>query len=157
MSDDPILLVTSAEKDLSILIYGLYRIATVPPGDYPLEMREKWKGLLLPCSFIEEVLYSEDGGGEQILYHTPQIIAFRILEMKHPGQLQKWKAYGFPEEPSEDSNSTFAFPEEFVEQLSIAEAKLRYLDDMEILDEILSNPPFHVHIPLMEEFRPSIN
>ena len=90
MSDDSTLLVTSTELDLSILIYGFYRITIVPPGEYPLTMREKWKDLLLPYSFIEEVIYREDGGGEQVMYHTPQTLALRILEKKFPGEIKFW-------------------------------------------------------------------
>ena len=118
---------------------GLVRVKEIPAGEAPLEIRERWVGLILPCHPIagfpnkgerekgalsgKETTY-KDGqpvpDGRVGLYNrcmvsVPQKESLRILALNCPWAANYWYRLGFPKPAP---NDCFAFGENEVEIIS---------------------------------------
>ncbi len=113
---------------------GRIRIKTVPSGDAPLEIRQAWVGLVLPCY----AMAGYDPGRARTLkglelklnpygYHCPQDLALQVLDKRAPGAAAWWRSEGFPH-----SNKNFCFTLAEAEIISgVQMQKVRVADDME--------------------------
>ncbi|MES3031380.1 MAG: hypothetical protein V4697_03125 [Patescibacteria group bacterium] len=88
---------------------GHIRITKVPDGEAPLEVREAWVGLTLPCGpYLGFSGVGEERGvltGESVGcptcgrygFSVPQDEAIAILEKAKPEAALWWKKHGFPQ------------------------------------------------------------
>lgn len=99
---------------------GQIKIIATPEGEAPLEVREAWIGLILPCHPI--LGYSEGDIGalsrepterNRQVINVPQDEAIRILALFHPEAVQWWNDHGYPTQ-----GGYFSFGEREVEIIS---------------------------------------
>src|SRR5262245_31416390 len=84
---------------------GRIRIVRVPEGEAPLEIRQAWVGLVLPC---DPYLGYPASGGEQGVctgrksarnrygFGVPQDQAIAVLDIENPQAAAWWRTQGFP-------------------------------------------------------------
>lgn len=119
---------------------GRIRIVKTPDGEAPLEIREAWVGLVLPCDpylgYPDEgmergVLNNKEAPLNRCGFSVPQDQAIAILEQKKPEVAKWWKEHGFPQ-----VNEYFGFAEKEVEITSgITRQRI-----IEVCDEMTGNP-----------------
>lgn len=96
---------------------GLIKIIKTPAGEAPLEIREVWVDMILPCGPIlgysggpECGVLSEESTQSRYSFSVPQEEAIAILERKSPETATWWREHGFPHD-----GQYFGFAEEEAE------------------------------------------
>lgn len=101
---------------------GRIRIKTTPEGEPPLEIREAWVGLVLPClPFLgylgtgskKGVLTGAELQDNRCCFSVPQNEAIAILEQHNPDAAKWWRQLSIPQ-----SGRYFCFAEDEAEILS---------------------------------------
>ncbi|HVV15121.1 MAG TPA: hypothetical protein VHD55_01850 [Candidatus Paceibacterota bacterium] len=114
---------------------GRIRITKVPDGEAPLEVRQAWVGLELPCGPIcgygdeppKGVLSNEPIKKNMYGFDVPQREALEILEASSPEAAAWWRTHGFPE-----GNDYFVFDRHWAEIISgVTMQEITVWDNME--------------------------
>ena len=82
---------------------GIIRIVKIPEGDAPLEIREAWVGLELPCltkhdesKEVKNIISQEIRQPRPNCWYVPQDMALEILEEAAPEAAQWWLEHDYP-------------------------------------------------------------
>lgn len=89
---------------------GTIRFTAVPRGGAPLEIREQWIGLEVPCLFSHDGVPPNPGDTTRDVetglevpdypgYMVLQVHALEALEKKSPKAVKYWQSRGFPLQP----------------------------------------------------------
>ncbi len=89
---------------------GTIRFTAVPRGGAPLEIREQWVGLEVPCLFTHDGVPPNPGDTNRDVetglevpdypgYIVLQVHALEALEKKSPEAVEYWQSRGFPHAP----------------------------------------------------------
>ncbi|MEO8637717.1 MAG: hypothetical protein ABI430_02350 [Candidatus Taylorbacteria bacterium] len=114
---------------------GLIKITRVPCGEPPIDVRQEWVGMVLPCHpFVgypdsgmdQGVLSGEKATLNRFGFSVPQDEAIAILERAAPGAARWWREHGYPK-PGE----CFGFAENEAEIISDVTQKTIIMVDEE--------------------------
>ena len=88
---------------------GVVRFTSVPKGDAPLKIRQKWVGVEVPCLFSHDGVPQEGDRLHDVVsgmeipdypgYIILQAMAIEELKKKSPFAATWWKKHGFPHHP----------------------------------------------------------
>ena len=87
--------------ELNAELIGRIRITSTPDGEAPLEIREKWIGIEMPCLYYDghahaSGVVSKKYRGAQASYVVFQKDAIDALAHVHPEAAQWWNSVGYP-------------------------------------------------------------
>ncbi len=118
---------------------GRIRIIKIPDGEAPIEIRQAWVGLTLPCDpylgypdkgLERGVLTNEEAPRNRCGFSAPQDEAIAILAQSNPKAATWWKEHGFPQ-----PDQRFGFAEKEAEIVS----GVTHQRMIEITDEMQGN------------------